>query len=332
VLPQTATDRCAEILNSPRDLNERCVAWNLLHDHRIARPRSEEWEQAVAAPLRRSLEAAFRFYSDRIADSPSATYLDGRANAVNLLRASAPDVPTGAEQLVHVLDLTNRTSRSVWQLGKDSGIDGLTNLDLADAKSLSESLAQQLAGRLVSQQLPLMRAFFRARELHVESGEPHPPVWVALWRNWSLTVEFAQAESWGDAVGISKPKEGCWLAVLKYPASRAGRLVRPTQFEAGWFGRHFPSPRVCTLGSGGRLVHGLVSGVVPTGDCLWEYLHRPIPWSEHDWLSSATPVSPTLRPVGTAGRLLSDREFHWNRLKRELGEEQVSSWMKTSSG
>ncbi|MEK7408747.1 MAG: hypothetical protein AAB225_27085 [Acidobacteriota bacterium] len=251
---------------------------------------------------------------------------------MNLPRANAPDVATGPEQLVHVLDLTNRTSRAIWQFGKDSGIVGLSGLDLVSAESLGLSLAQQLAGRPVSEQVPLMRAFFLAQELYIGSGDPHPPVWVALWRHWSLTIDLAHSESWADAVGISKPKEGCWLAVLKYPATRAGQLVRPTQLEAGWFGRHFPSPNVCTPGSGGRIVHGLDSAVVPAGNCLWEYLHKPIPWSEYDWLSSGMPVSRTARPVGPVGTLLSDREFHWGRLKREFGEKAVSSWMKNANG
>jgi hypothetical protein len=278
------------------------------------------------------LEAAFRVYGDRVADLPSATYLDARVNGVNILRIGAPDVPIGAEQLVHVLDLTNRTSRGIWQFGKDLGVAGLAGLDLASAESLRLSLGRHLAGRPVSEQLPLMRAFFRAQELYVERHEPYPPVWVALWRHWGLSVDPAQAESWANAVGLCRPIPGRWLSVLKYAASRAGRLVRPTQFEAGWLGRHFPSPSVCSPGSGGRIVHGLDSATVPTGDCLWEYLHQPIAWSEHDWLSSGMPVSCTVRSVGPVGALLSDREFHWVRLQREFGEGPVRSWMYNANG
>jgi hypothetical protein len=251
---------------------------------------------------------------------------------VNLPRSNAPDLPSGPEQLVHVLDLTNRISRAVWQFGKDSGIAGLSGLDLVSADSLAASLAQQLAGRPISEQLPLMRAFFRAQELYTGTGEPYPPVWVALWRHWSLAIDLANSEFWASSMGLSKPKEGCWLAVLRYPAIRAGQLIRPTQLEAGWFGRHFPSPSVCTLGSGGRIVHGLDSAAAPAGNCLWEYLHKPIAWSEHDWLSSEMPVLRTARPVGPASRLLSDRELHWRRLSKEFGSQAVSSWMAKANG
>jgi hypothetical protein len=102
--------------------------------------------------------------------------------------------------------------------------------------------------------------------------------------------------------------------------------------EAGWFGRHFPSPSVCSPGSGGRIVHGLEPAMLPSGHCIWEYLHKPIIWSEHDWLSAGEPVSCTVRPVGPVDSLLPDRDFHWKRLCREFGKEAVTSWMEKANG
>jgi hypothetical protein len=281
------------------------------------------WEGHASAALDYSLEAAIRVYFDLILKRPQETYRTV-LNTNNIPFVSDSDLPAPGKMLVQILDLTNRRSTGIWQFGKDLGFTPLGGLDLSSPDALAADLDGLLSKKPLVDQVPLMDAFFAAQRLHLEAGNAQGPVWVALWDDWRDRIDTDKPESWARTVGLSKEAAGRCFVVLKYPARRADVLVRPTQLDASWYGRHFPSPPVCALGTGGRIVHGDPARIVPP---LREYIHAPIPWSVQDWLLSDIPVRPTRARVGSVSSLRADRLAHWQALGAEVGTADLTSWM-----
>jgi hypothetical protein len=329
MLPDRAERLCNDILSTASpDVNERCVAWDLLHDHRISARRATHWEGHADAALGYSLEAAIRVYFDLVLNRPQETYRS-TLNTTNIPSISDSELPAPGKMLVQVLDLTNRRSMAIWQFGKDLGFTPLGGLDLSRPDTLAADLDDLLSKMPLADQVPLMDAFFAAQRLHLEGGNAQGPVWVALWDDWRDRIDPNEPESWAGTVGLSKEAVGRCFAVLKYPARRAGVLVRPTQLEASWYGRHFPSPPACALGTGGRIMRGDPARTVPP---LREYIHAPILWSVQDWLLSDIPVRSTRAKVGSVSSLRADRAAHWQALGVEVGTAELTSWMVDPNG
>jgi hypothetical protein len=329
MLPDRASRLCNDILSSSSpDVNARSVAWDLLHDHRISARRVAHWEDLASGALDASLEAALRTYFDVICKRPLETYASN-VNASNIPHLGDFALPGAGKMLVQVLDLTNKRCMAIWEFGKDLGLAALRGLDLSKPDALAADLDLRLSKQSLDAQVPLMDAFFTAQRLHLEAGNSQGPVWVALWDGWRARIELHQPESWAGAVGLSKEISNRCFAVLKYPVRRAGSLIRPTQLEASWYGRHFPSPPVCALATGGRVVQGEPANIVRP---LAEYIHAPVPWSVQDWLLSEIPVRSTRTPVGPISVLRMDREAHWGALAMEVGKAALTAWMATPNG
>jgi len=336
MLPERVIRLCDDLLETSRDDdNARGVSWNLKHEHRISDERGNHWAELMAGPLNRSLEAALRAYGDLAAETPFETYLHRWLNRANIPHPADADVPEPGDMLAHVLDLTSRRSMDIWRLGKDKDVSDLLRdrCDVRSADTLAPFLARHLSDKSTGAQLPIMRAFFSAYRLYVEERRPHGPVWAALWEKWFERINRLRAESWGCAMGLCKPQPPHWLVILKYPVDLAGTLVRPTQLEAGYFGRHFPTPPCAGTGNGGRIVHGRngQSNTNPT-KALREFVHLPMRWTEHEWIASRLPVIETAVVVGGVNQLRLDREGHWTDLCYEYGPNQVSSWMNPANG
>src|SRR5262249_12973339 len=88
---------------------------------------------------------------------------------------------------------------------------------------------------------------------------PHQPTWVAPWKEF-LTARGrdpgkpANTRSWAEVTGIAKKETGRWLVLLVYPVEKVPVLARPSILDAGWSGRHFPSPPCARRGVGGHPV------------------------------------------------------------------------------
>jgi len=335
MLPNRVMRRCDDLLGGPTyDANARAVAWNLKHEHRVSDERGIHWADLMAGPLSDSLKTALNVYGDSVAARPFETYRHRVLNRNNILHPSDADLPGPGDTLVHVLDLTGPRSIAIWRDLKDQDSAGLLgDWDSNGVDSLRPVLDKLLARRSIEEQLPLMRAFFSAYRGYLEKREPHGPIWAALWSKWFDRVNRMRAESWASATGLCKLTPPNFLAILKYPADLGNPLIRPTQLEAGYFGRHFPSPPCASAGHGGRIVQGR-SGNMNTNPtkALREFIHPPIQWTEHEWVASGLPVIETAFAVGAAGELASDRSGHWSDLCHEFGQAPVSTWMDPANG
>lgn len=150
------------------------------------------------------------------------------------------------------------------------------------------------------------------------------PVWVTREAEWKKRTS-ASATGWCESVGVCRP-DSCWMAVIAYPARRAGQLIRPTQLEAGWFGRHFPTPLSCSRETGGRIVEGRTAIALRSDHAsLPEYIHAPIRLKVDDWRRAGFPVLDTVVPAGPHARLFADREAHWMALQRKF--PGLVAWM-----
>ncbi len=182
-----------------------------------------------------------------------------------------------------------------------------------------------------------MTAFFDAQKEFLEAAEANRRrgvktaalgcCWVALWDPWRSLVSDS-ADDWCEAVGLAKKpsQTPAWMAVLKYTVRSARRLIRPTQLEAGWYGRHFPTPGECALETGGRVVDGREAVFSTAGRrALREYLHAPIPLDVSYWLDARFPVRRTTRVLGDPSDLERDRSGHWSALREEF--PGMKAWM-----
>jgi hypothetical protein len=330
---------CDEILHRS-DLNDRAFAWNLIYDQRVNEDWAEYWYQEYGQPLapgalRNSLIA---YYSDLRA-RPLETYANIESRGRNFVRAGLPGSPAEGDSLVHVMDLWSPGARRIWAHGRRREIGPLgeiSDIDL-DAAAPPAAVVSVLQTATVEGQRDLMSAFFDANTDYLNTVEDERRrggamatlgcCWVALWDPWIRLVGDS-AEDWCESVGLSKrvSQTPAWMAVVRYPVRKAKRLICPTQLEAQWYGRHFPTPPACSSHSGGRVVEGRSSFFSDQSrHTLREYLHAPVPLEPSDWLAAGFPVLQTNRPVGNVTDLARDRGAHWEALQREFPD--ADGWM-----
>ncbi len=336
---------CAEILagrTAGFDIQlSRAFAWNLLHESRVREFWAEEWFTEYGKPdtplaLRDSL--ADYLFAFRSRPDQAYSLLEKFANA--FVNHFHPDAPQPNHILVTTFDLWSPASRAVWQYGITQGIGilrGFAGLDRTAPKPPA-NLVNLLVPRDQDLQVPIMAAYFAAQEAYLDevdrrrasgdSMDTFSPVWVTREKEWRKQTS-ASAAGWCESVGVCRP-EACWMAVIAYPARRAGQLIRPSQLEAGWFGRHFPTPPSCSRETGGRIVDGRPAIALKPDHCsLPEYIHAPIRLKVDDWRRAGFPVLDTVVTAGVHTRLVGDREAHWTALKREF--PGLAAWMASAN-
>jgi hypothetical protein len=330
---------CDELLHSA-SLNDCAFAWNVIYDHRVNEEWGDHWYREYGQPrspgaLRQSL---LDYYNDLL-EKPLRIYADIDAIARNFVRFSLPGGVEPGDSLVHVMDLWSPGARRIWAHGgrQEIGVLGeIPGID-EDAASPPSEIESILRTADAGAQTDLMEAFFAAQRDYLAQvdrarrfGRRMATLgycWVGLWDQWAPTVGRA-ANDWCECVGLSKSaaRTPAWIAVLRYTARRARRLMLPTQLEAQWYGRHFPTPPACPHHTGGRVIEGRQDISSDSARfALKEYIHAPIPFELENWLAAGYPVLPTARPVGDVTDLERDRSFHWDALVREFGA--VGDWM-----
>jgi hypothetical protein len=331
-------DVCLNVLTQvPPEDNDRAVAWNLMHERRVDDQWGDFWFRQNGQPgSPQTLRDSLNGYQNRLRTYPIDAYADLESKAGNFVNPGSTEAPERSEQLVNVFDLWSPGSRIIWNYGftRSLGILARTGKFDKDAKSMPDSFLSILETNTIDAQTPLMETFFDAMKQYLEEVETRRrthdvmatlnPSWVTLWKKWLVRVGDS-ANDWCDSVGLAKDPAR-WVAVVTYPVHQAKRLICPTQLEAGWYGRHFPTPPLCCTGKGGRVVEGRPSLYsAPNHTLLPEFIHAPVPLSLSNWLASGFPVRSTSRPVGSPAVLRPDREGHWHGLDREFGD--IKAWM-----
>jgi hypothetical protein len=249
----------------------------------------------------------------------------------NFIRLNMPNGPKENDELVHVIDLWSHGARVIWNYARQQEMPILAAAaDLATgSRTLPDTIANELESRTIAGQRAIMSTFFRALQEYMDKigktiTSTFNPTWAALWDPWRQRV-VQSADDWCDSVGLSK-RQGQWMAVVRYPAWRATPLIRPTQLEGNWYGRHFATSPGCPPHKGGRIVEGRSAEFSrPDHLALAEYIHKPIAFELTDWLVAGFPALPTTRPVGQEQDLVRDRAAHWRALIREFTDART--WM-----
>ena len=328
---------CEEILTEASfGPNDRTFAWNLLHDGRVNPEWADYWYRQYGKPISPAgLRNSLINYHNDLREKPSSYAELGRRGG-NSVRINMHDAPAENDSLVHVLDLWSPGARQIWNHARVMEMPILAEAaDLGlDRPSPPPIITNALESGTVNGQRAIMTSFFRAFEDYFAS-HPVPrlnPYWVARWDPWRKCVNGSAAD-WCESVGLSKKRTQTptWMAVVRYPVRRASRLFCPTQLEAGWYGRHFPTPPECRCHHGGRVVEGRPSVFSdPSRFALQEYIHEAIPLYLSDWLAAGFPVRPTTGLVGREELLERDRSAHWGTLTREFPD--TGKWMADANG
>ena len=209
-------------------------------------------------------------------------------------------------------------------LGIRNGIRGLSRIDPANSATIASTIqkVQDSGG-----EYRLIDGFLEAQRKYLDEKQEAAPVWVTRWDGWRRRIDPQRPETWAEAVGLRKPFARRPLIALRYSVREARLLVRPSQLDAGQMGRHFPSPTVCPLGDGGRVVQGGGS----SENALEEFIHAPVPWTLGHWQADELPVAFTQTPIGPDSALRADRDQHWQVLGQEFTVQQVQDWMPNSN-
>ena len=331
---------CEELLTQARyNFNDRAFAWNVVHDGRVNPDWAEYWYREYGTPTSPdSLRSSINTYHNDLRERSLFTYAELESRGRNFVRTNTPGGPAENDLLVHVLDLWSAGARRIWNRARQRELPILAEAaDLGmERRTPPRLITDQLESGTVDGQRTIMTTFFRAFEDYVDTDDggrrrttmpPLSPYWVPLWEPWSRRIG-ASGDDWCESVGLSKSatQTPAWMAILRYPVGRAHRLICPTQLEAGWYGRHFPTSPGCRLHEGGRVAEGRPTVFSdPAHSALREYIHAPIQLYLTDWLSARFPVLPTTGIVGREGYLERDRTAHWLALIREFPD--TKGWM-----
>jgi len=331
---------CEELLERRDQVNDQAFAWNLIHDLRVNPDWAEYWYQKYGRPPSPdSLLDSLTQYHNDLRERPVPTYADLETHAKNFVRSGIRGCPPENQLLVHVLDLWSPGARIIWEHGRRREMGILAEIaELGLHQPVPHPVIRAaLEPHTIPTQRPIMSTFFAAFEDYFDTlndsrreGETMTtlhPYWVVPWEPWISRVG-SSADDWCESVGLGKKaaQTPVWIAIIQYTVRRARRLICPTQLEAHWYGRHFPTPPECHVQEGGRVVDGRQvvysdAGYLP----LREYIHAPIPLRLTDWLAAGFPVFPTTRIVGDVLDLKRDRSGHWDGLMREF--PGAAKWM-----
>jgi hypothetical protein len=256
------------------------MGWNLLHDHRVSIPRFQEFEHCAAAiplliadPL--SLQDAVNQYCDRrVHLTFSPDFLSSSLNSNNFHgRHDLLPALHGSKLLIRVLNLGRLDS--VFRRAKHDGVAEFADygaspsVDWLDKRLKEFAIHPAHLDRNRLEKHGFLAALLDYINVSRKTG-PYQPVWATVWSEFSR-LDWQQPERWPALLGVRPSASPTWLLLLRYPVRQAGRLVRPTQLDSGWYPEHFPTPHSATTGHPMEL-----DATRPERFLLPEYIHQQI--------------------------------------------------------
>lgn len=282
----------------------RAMARNLMHDHRISPEREKCLDRFVKRPFTPEAlrEGIIRYFEKKVRARTRLHFVSRKVNANNHL----PDKEKKkATELVRVLNLNG----CPFLQAKEKKLHGtLFSTFPANPNEISDWIEDRLNRTALEKE-----AFFSAA-FAVLKESPRNPVWVTTSEAFT-PYEQEPPDRWVQVVGVQFEKpDSQWLMLLKYPVQEVGTLIRPTQLDAGWNARHFPSPPQALHG------HPMDLRTVPPPTVLLpEFIHQQI---DH----TPSHVVKCEKTKGAAtGNLSDQRTTHHHLLKDRY--DAVPAWM-----
>ena len=299
----------------------RAMGVNLLYNDRISAQRSAIFHKYVTPScLPEALQREFKkYHEERVRRRRDPDFILAYLNGNNLVTAYRRPTP-----LIRVLVLNGLGD--VFQAASQRN----QIFEYFPTKPTEDKISAWLDEELLGQNDAKTRQFVAAvlGEMDAERKKrAFQPVWTTLWDHF-VTLEKEPPERWMEALGISwEPPEPIagkpvarWVVLLRYTAGEAGTLVRPTQFDAGWYAAHFPSPEGADISLGGHPVD-LGKAVLPAG-LLPEFLHLEITHKPDHYYR----IGRTENPARSG--LPLRRHLHHQRLREAyLPKMDVYDWM-----
>jgi hypothetical protein len=272
------------------------MGWNLLHDFRISSARFQQFADRLSLTGNSATDgpsmgnAIGDYHRSRVQRTPDPDFLSP-ANSNNFLGESGLPTLHPDKQLVRVLNLSGM--HFVFQAAQAAGIPEFLDYDRSTTRSghrlartawldrqFAEFVNAPERGRMPERLRanPLLNAL--TRHLNASRHSSHyEPAWVTLWSDFQKR-DWQRPERWSKLVGLTSPSEASWLLLLRYPVRQAGRLVRPTQLDSGWYPEHFPIPPSALTG------HAMeMDGTRPDALPLPEFIHQQIDHDPSIWSS-----------------------------------------------
>lgn len=333
-------------------MEERAIALNLMHDHRVSPARERAFDAFVKQPcaavhLRRALDD---YFHAKVRHRKLPHYVYHAVNANNLLNGLvatrpmiSPALPADSQpatilkglmatrpmirgdiQLVRVLDLNglNRVFQWAQRERRFAPRWGRTfdrfPRNISDGRAVMDWLDEKMQPRTVESFVATVLDVLR---IHRAEKKAYQPTWATTWAAFKEHVA-AGPDRWCQVLGIDKPR-ACWVILLRYTVREAGTIARPTQLDCGWHQFHFPSPPGAALSAGGHPMD--ISTVPPANRLRPEFIHKqPAHLLEH-WTSLA-PNNYGRTSAPTAPSLSAQRQTHHQLLAQIYGPG-VYQWM-----
>ena len=293
---------------------DSALARNFMCDHRVPPQRERHLRAFFGERLdRQTFEEAVKAYKDsRVRRTHTPDFIDDSLNGPNILSGKLlgeHDISRDYE-LGRVLRLNMpgvyRSAKSVFasvERGSDAHID--------------QWLTDQLKnGNVTSFIEVLLKELWRQQR----DVEPFEPCWATSWSSLEAVADLGP-ERWAASVG-TPVFEGQWLILLRYRVRETGTLVRPTQLDAGWDCRHFPSPPTTPLTLGGHPMdlgdRSCRPALVP------EFIHQQIPHKIEHWEDAGSRIAQVR--ANTGDEFSYQRWRHFALLKNRDGNA-VLDWM-----
>ncbi len=324
-MPPFNCAECDEILLNWENTGDpalRAMGVNVRYDHRISEERLQEFHGYITpACTEDALQRAFKkYHEDRVRPRRNPDFILPHLNGQNLVASYRRPVP-----LIRALALNGL--KDVFQAARGTNDVFAFFPSRPDEKSVSE----WLDGELLGQSDAKIRRFIEATVKELDSArrkQAFQPVWATLWHHFTR-YDADPAERWMEALGISwepapqepgDPVPARWVVLLKYTVGEAGTLVRPTQFDAGWYAAHFPSPDGVEVDEGGHPVD--LGDAKPPLDVLPEFIHLEITHAPDHYYR----IGRTEKPARSG--LPSRRRLHHDRLRSFYADRMdVYRWM-----
>lgn len=264
------------------------MGWNLFHDRRIGAKRFQQFADRAAAVSNRlsdssRIKDAVQDYHVRFVQEELNPSFLSSENDNNFHDASgALGAPHHSKLLIRVLNLSGM--HSVFERACLDGVPEFSDYDRSTGSprrrlartdwldlKLKEFLAQPTLGYQVARldSHPILAALLKFMSAN-RTAFPFEPAWVSLWSDFR-DHDWHSPKRWHELVGLRPPQQDAWFLLLRYPARFAGRMVRPTQLDGGWYPQHFPVPPSALVGHTMEMNHARrLSRPLP------EYIHQQI--------------------------------------------------------
>jgi len=301
----------------------RAMARNLLGEHRVPKDRRDAFVGGAGslADMDRVRNALDRYQTNEVRPKKGGfpPVYEQPENAENAVGFAAK------AHLATVLDLT-RLGRVWAEAGTAFHLEAFRFFrpTAPSPDQVNEFLSRHLETPAKAEAF-LPDLFEALKQYRKKTAKWIDPTWAADWKSLRPFLDPGRPERWLQAVGV--PKDiGVWVAVVRYPAARVERIYRPTQLDAGWYARHFPSPPHAPTAVGGHtmFLHPSTGAVAAHDVLVSEYIHAQVDFRMMDWRAAGRLVG--FAPL-SGGVLDDQRAAHWKLLQRKYGETQVRLWM-----